>query len=199
MRKPAETAFPLDEAIAERWSPRAFSETLLTDPELGSLVEAFRWSASCFNDQPWRLIVGVKGDGDAWQLLFETLAPFNQAWCSRVPLLMVSVAVPNFRHNGTPNRHWQHDVGMASAQMAVQAASMGLALHFMGGFDRDKVRAAFGVPEDHEPMAAIAGGHPAEPDVLPPEVAAREVAPRVRLGLNETIFGAKWEEPLKLG
>lgn len=112
---------------------------------------------------------------------------------------MVSVAVPNFRHNGQSNRHWQHDVGLASAQMAVQASSMGLGVHFMAGFDRDKVRAAFGVPADHEPMAAVAAGHPADPDTLPPDIAAKERAPRSRLGLNEIIFGARWGDALPLG
>lgn len=199
MRKPAETAFPLHEAIRERWSPRGFAETPLTTAELGSLFEAFRWAPSCANGQPWGLIVGVKGQGDAWQRLFDALTPGNQSWCDRVPVLMATVAVPGFRHNGRPNRHWQHDVGLASAQMAVQAASMGLAVHFMGGFDRDKVRAAFGVPEDHEPMAAVAAGRQAEPGTVPEDIVARDAAPRSRLGLNEIIFGARWGEALPLG
>ena len=113
MRKPAESAFPLQEAIRERWSPRAFAETPPSRAELGSILEAGRWAASSSNEQPWRLIVGIKGEGDAWQRLFEALSRGNQAWCIRVPVLMVSVAVPSFRHNGQPNRHWQHDVGMA--------------------------------------------------------------------------------------
>lgn len=199
MRKPAEAAFPLDEAIRERWSPRGFAETPPTAAELGSLFEAFRWAPSCANGQPWGLIVGVKGQGDAWQRLFDALTPGNQSWCGRVPVLMATVAVPSFRHNGRPNRHWQHDVGLASAQMAIQAASMGLAVHFMGGFDRDKVRAAFGVPEDHEPMAAVAAGRRAEPGSVPEDIAARDAAPRSRLGLNEIIFGARWGEALPLG
>lgn len=198
MRKPAEAAFPLHEPIRERWSPRGFAETPLARAELGSLLEAFRWAPSSSNGQPWGLIVGLKGEGDAWQRLYDALTPGNQSWCIRVPVLMVSVAVPRFRHNDSPNRHWQHDVGLASAQMAVQAASMGLAVHFMGGFDRDKVRAAFGVPDDHEPMAAVAAGHPAEPDAVPPDIAARDKAPRSRLGLNEIIFGARWGEALPL-
>ena len=199
MRKPAEAAYPLDEAIRERWSPRGFAETPPTASELGSLFEAFRWAPSCANGQPWGLIVGMKGRGDAWQRLFDALTPGNQSWCDRVPVLMVTVAVPSFRHNGRPNRHWQHDVGLASAQMAVQAASMGLAVHFMGGFDRDKVRAAFGVPEDHEPMAAVAAGRQAEPGTVPEDIAARDAAPRSRLSLNEIIFGARWGEALPLG
>jgi nitroreductase len=199
MEKPATTAFPLAPCIRARWSPRAFAETPPATAELGSLLEAFRWAASCFNDQPWRLIVGRKGQGDTWHRLLDCLAPGNQAWCARVPVLMLSVAVPEFRHNGRPNRHWQHDVGMASAQLALQAISMGLATHFMAGFDRAKARAAFGIPEACEPMAAIAVGRPAEPDILPEATRARELAPRRRLELPEIAFGSSWGEPLPLG
>ena len=57
MSKPADTDKPLLEAIAKRWSPRAFAEREPTDAELELVFEAARWAASCFNDQPWRYIV----------------------------------------------------------------------------------------------------------------------------------------------
>jgi nitroreductase len=151
-----------------------------------------------FNDQPWRLIVTRKGFGDGWPRLYDCLTPGNQAWCVRVPVLMLSVALPEFRRNGRPNRHWQHDVGMASAQLALQAVSMGLATHLMAGFDRGKARAAFGIPEACEPMAAIAVGRPAAPEILPDALRARETAPRQRLPLAEIAFGERWGESLPL-
>jgi nitroreductase len=198
MEKPADAAYPLAPIIGTRWSPRAFEETPLRDSELGSLMEAFRWAASCFNDQPWRLIVARKGVGDGWQRLFDCLTSGNQAWCARVPVLMLSVAVPEFRRNGKPNRHAQHDVGMASAQMALQATAMGLATHFMAGFDRGKAREVFGIPEACEPMAAIAVGRQAAPDILPEPIRARETASRQRLPLAEIAFGERWGEVLPL-
>jgi nitroreductase len=198
MRKPAIVSCPVADLIGERWSPRAFAPMPLSDAELGSILEAGRWAASCYNDQPWRFLVGRKDRGDGWQRLFDCLVPGNQAWCAAVPVLMLSVAVPLFRHNGAPNRHAQHDVGMASAQMALQAHAIGLALHFMAGFDRDKARAAFAIPEGHEPMAAFAAGHPAEPDALPEAIRPRELAPRQRLGLDEIAFGERWGTALPL-
>jgi nitroreductase len=192
-------AYPLAPIVRDRWSPRAFAVTALADAELGALLEAFRWAASSFNDQPWRLIVTRKVEGEGWQRLYDCLSPGNQAWCAGVPVLMLSVAVPEFRHNGRPNRHWQHDVGMASAQLALQATSMGLATHFMAGFDRGKARAAFGVPEACEPMAAIAVGRPAEPETLPEAIRVKETAPRRRLALAEIAFGGRWGEPLPIG
>jgi nitroreductase len=192
MRKPAVTAYPIDGLLAERWSPRAFAETPITDAEIGALLEAARWAASCYNDQPWRFVVGRRGAGDGWQRLFDTLTPGNRAWCARVPVLMLSVAVGAFRHNGAANRHAQHDVGMASAQLALQASSMGLAVHLMAGFDRERAREALAIPDGCEPMAMIALGRPDLPDVLPEPLRARELAPRQRLGLDEIAFAGAW-------
>lgn len=199
MRKPAETAYPLAEVIARRWSPRAFAATDLAPEEIGSLLEAARWAPSCFNDQPWRFIVGRRGVGVTRQLLLDSLTAGNRAWCERVPVLMLSVAVGTFRHNGTANRHAQHDVGLASAQLALQAASMGLACHFMAGFDRQRVRESLLIPDHAEPMAVIAVGRPDRPDVLPEAVRAKEVAARQRLGLDEIAFAGAWGERLTLG
>ncbi|MFO1069949.1 MAG: nitroreductase family protein [Geminicoccaceae bacterium] len=195
MDKPAPTTVPLAAPIRARWSPRAFAATVPTDAELRSLLEAARWAASCVNEQPWRFIVAVKGRGDAWQRLFDCLAAGNQSWCAAVPVLMLSVAVPGFRRNGNANRHAQHDVGMASAQLAVQAADMGLAVHFMAGFDVDRARAAFAIPADHQPMAAIAVGHPGDPATLTEEQRGRELAPRARLELGEIAFAGDWGRP----
>jgi nitroreductase len=192
MDKPAPTTVPLADPIRRRWSPRAFAGTVPDDAQLLSLLEAARWAASSTNEQPWRFVVAVKGRGDAWQRLFDCLAAGNQSWCAAVPVLMLSVAVPTFRRNGNANRHAQHDVGMASAQLALQATAMGLAVHFMGGFDADRARAAFAIPADHQPMAAIAVGHPGDPAQLADDQQARELAPRTRLELGEIAFDGDW-------
>src|SRR5215203_5052580 len=100
MLKPATVRYPVNDLVLQRWSPRAFEETPLTDSELGSILEAGRWAASCFNDQPWRFLVGRKGQGEVWQQIYDALVPGNQVWCERVPVLLLSVAVSAFRHNG---------------------------------------------------------------------------------------------------
>jgi hypothetical protein len=60
MEKPAPADHKLDDLIARRWSPRAFSGQPIEDEKLLSLLEAARWSASSFNDQPWNFMVAVK-------------------------------------------------------------------------------------------------------------------------------------------
>ena len=73
---------------------------------------------------------------------------------------MLSVVRLAFAHNGKPNRWAYHDVGLASAQLVLQAVSQGLVAHQMAGFDAAKARETYGIPEGHEPVAAIAVGYP---------------------------------------
>jgi nitroreductase len=188
----AAARFPLHDLVALRWSPRAFADRPVAREQLGALFEAARWAPSCFNDQPWSFVVGVKGasdDGDAWQKLHDVLVPFNQAWARRAPVLALSIARTNFKHDGKPNRHAFYDTGAAAMNLTVQAQALGLVVHQMGGFDVEKARAAFALPANHEPVAAIAIGHPDEANVLPPDLVERERAPRARRELSATFFG----------
>jgi nitroreductase len=118
----------------------------------------------------------------------------NQQWARLAPVLMVSVAKLNFDKTGKANRHAFHDVGMALGALLVEATALGLFVHQMAGFSVDKVRETFAVPAGFEPVAAIAIGYPADPDVLPEALREREVAPRTRKPINEFVFEGKWGE-----
>jgi len=189
----ATTRAPLHDLLALRWSPRAIDTRPVTREQLVALFEAARWAPSCFNDQPWSFVVGVKGegarDGNAWQIVHDLLVPQNQVWASRAPVLALSIARTNFAFNGKPNRHAFHDTGAAALALSVQAQALGLVVHQMGGFDVAGAQRVLALPKDHEAVAALAIGHPAAPDVLPPELAARETAPRERRALATVLFG----------
>ena len=55
--------------------------------------------------------------------MLSCLVPGNIAWAQHAPVLMISVARLNFEHNGEPNRHAFHDVGIATGFLMLQAAS----------------------------------------------------------------------------
>jgi nitroreductase len=198
MKKTAETAFPVHELIAERWSPRAFADRPVDPALLGSLLEAARWAPSCFNAQPWRLLVARREDAEGFERLAACLVEGN-AWAKRAPVLMLTVARTTFEHNGKPNRHAWHDVGLASAALALQAQALGLATHMMAGFDAAKAREQLGIPEGYEPVAMIAVGHPGDAGALPEPLAERERSPRTRHALEAIAFGAGWEQELAPG
>ena len=46
--------------ICGRWSPRAFSDRTVEYDKLRTMLEASRWAASSYNEQPWSFIVATK-------------------------------------------------------------------------------------------------------------------------------------------
>ena len=164
----------IDSMFIDRWSPRAFDPAPLTEEQVASLFEASRWAPSCYNDQPWLFIYAVKAM-DRERFLTALMAG-NQAWCSRVPLLMFLLCRRNFLHNNQENRHAPFDAGAAWMALALQARKLGLHAHAMAGFSREKAYAILDAPADeYDIMAAIAVGRRAEPSVLPDVIATKEV------------------------
>ena len=195
MEKPAPTDYSIEELIRRRWSPRAFADRMVEREKLASLFEAARWAPSSFNEQPWSFIVATKDKPDEYARLLSCLMEKNQQWAQLAPVLMVSVAKLNFGKTGKPNRHAFHDVGLAMGTMLVQATALGLFVHQMAGFSPDKVREAFAVPEGFEPVAAIAVGYAADPEVLPESFREQEVGPRQRRPISKFVFEGRWGEP----
>jgi len=192
--KPATADHALHDLIRQRWSPRAFDPTRSVRREdLLSILEAARWSASCFNDQPWRYLVCDKSsDPDSWQQLLACLAESNQVWARNAPVFLLTLAMSNFGHNAKPNRWAIYDTGAATANLSLQAVALGLAVHQMGGFDADKAREVFALPADCTPLSVAAIGYQAAADTLDEALQAKEVAPRSRKPLAELCFWGKW-------
>ena len=192
--KPAQTSRPIHDLLARRWSTRAFDLTRpVSREQLFTLLEAGRWAPSCNGDEPWRYLVWDRGrDPEGFQKAFDCLSENNRKWVKNAPLLMLSCAGSDFAATGKPNRWSQHDTGAASVCIALQATAMGLAVHQMGGFDAEKARAAFGIPAEYTPMAMIAAGYQAAPDVLDEETKKKELVPRARKPLAEKFFEGGW-------
>jgi len=190
----AQTSKPIHDLLARRWSPRAFDPNRpVSRDQLKVLLEAGRWAPSCNGDEPWRYLIWDKGrDPAGWQKAYDCLSENNKKWVKNVPLLMLSCAGSNFEATGKPNRWTQHDTGAASVSMALQAVAMGLVVHQMGGWDVEKARAAFAIPADYTPMAMIAVGYQATPDILDEETKAKELRPRARKSIAERFFEGGW-------
>ena len=191
--KPATPSTPIHDLIAQRWSPRAFDANKpVSRSQVLALLEAARWAPSCFGDEPWRYIVWDRArDPASWQKAFDCLAEGNQAWVN-TPILIAAGADPHFRHNGKDNRWAQYDAGAASISICLQAVALGLAAHQMGGFDAQKLRATFAIPDDITLMAMIGVGYQATPDILQGEIRENETAPRKRQPLGALFFDGAW-------
>lgn len=195
MEKPAVTNYPIHDLLTRRWSPRAFLDRSVENHKLRQALEAARWAASCFNEQPWHYILARKENPEAFQRMLACLTPKNQMWAGAASVLLLSVARMTFTRNAAPNIHAFHDVGLATAQFVLQATSDGLSAHQMAGFDRARARETYRIPDGFDPVAAIALGYRGEPDALPDALKERELAPRVRRVQEEFVYGDVWGTP----
>lgn len=183
----ARTLLPVHPLLATRFSPRAFSERPVTEQELELVLEAARLAPSSMNEQPWRFLV-VRQGGEGYPALLDTLMEGNRIWADKAPVLILTMCMRHFARTGAPNAHARHDLGLAIAQLTVQATALGLGLHQLGGFHAELARNAFGIPEELDVVSVIALGHPGAPGTLEEPFRQRELVRSPRRPLNETVW-----------
>jgi nitroreductase len=183
----ADTSAPILDVLAERWSPRSFDSTIAVDESvLTSALEAARWSASAANLQPWRFIVARRGTPE-FDTVVAGLMGFNTAWAGSAGVLIVAVA-ETVDAEGKPLRWAEYDLGQAMAHLSVQAHSDGLHVHQMGGILADQLRESFGLDERFVPVSVAALGVLGSPDSLDEKTRERELAPRTRRPLDQSVI-----------
>jgi nitroreductase len=190
MTKQAPTDHPVHALIADRWSPYSFADRDLPDAQLRSLLEAARWAASSYNEQPWSFLVAKRDDPQAFEQMISCLVEGNQAWAKAVPVLVLTVVSKNFQRNGKPNAAAAHDLGLAVGNLSLEATARGIALHQMIGILPDRAREVYEVPESHDVLTGLAIGYAVEPDAL----SDREKSPRQRKSLSDFVFSGRWGE-----
>lgn len=189
----AVTDHPVHELIAKRWSPCGFDSAPVDRETILSLFEAARWAPSSYNEQPWGMIAAMRGDTGEHERLLSCLVEANRTWARAAPVLALMVARMTFARNGKPNRHAFHDVGLAAANLTVEATARGLCVHQMAGILPERARELYAIPADHEPVTALAIGRAAaDLDALPEEIRARDTAPRTRRPLSGSLFSGSW-------
>ncbi|MBP89618.1 MAG: nitroreductase [Planctomycetaceae bacterium] len=182
--KRAQANHPILDLLADRWSPYAFDPQTVEEEKLLSCLEAARWAASSYNEQPWSFVVAKREDETEFPRLLDCLLEANQAWAKNAGVLMITVTSKQFSRDGKPNLMAEHDIGLAIGNLTAQATSFGLFVHQMAGINRSKARQTYNIPESHEPLTAIGLGYAAN--------AQRDQAPRSRRPLSEFVFKGAW-------
>ncbi len=195
MSKDASPDHPVHKFISRRWSPYAFSRRPIPREDLLSIFEAARWAASSFNEQPWRYLVASRDRREDFERILSCLLQGNQTWAREAPTLALGCVKTTFSRNDKPNRVAQHDLGLASASLTLEATSRGVHVHQMAGILPDKAREVFAIPDGFEAVTALALGYRADPGTGARELWARDEGSRTRRPQNEFVFGGEWGEP----
>ena len=164
-----ETSFPIHPLIKGRWSARAISDAIVSKEELYSLFEAARLAPSSFNGQPWRFIYAKKGS-DSFNKLFELMVPFNKSWTHHATYLVLILSRTLFEHNQKPSKTHSFDTGAAWENLALQGSHLNLVVHAIEGFDYQKAKEDFQIPDLYTIEVMVAVGKQANKDVLPPDL-----------------------------
>jgi nitroreductase len=192
MNMKAQTDHPVHDLIANRWSPYAFSDRSVPVEALRSLFEAARWAASSYNEQPWSYVMATQDDTANFEKVLSCLVEGNQTWAKRAPVLAIGCTSLKFTRNGQPNAAALHDLGQASANLALEAEARGLAVHQMIGILPDRAREIFQIPEGVQPLTGLAIGFPGDPTTLPEQIGSRDAGRRGRKPLAEFVFSGRW-------
>jgi nitroreductase len=160
-----------------RWSPRAFDESGISESELLQFLEAARWTPSAYNAQPWRFIYARRGTAH-WQPFLDLLVPYNRDWAARASALVFALAAQKFTPSGATEAietgYAAYDTGAAVAYLTLQASISGWHSHIVAGFDKEATKKLLHVPEDHDVVSAVVIGKLGNPETLPPALKERE-------------------------
>jgi len=185
---------PIERLFAERWSSRAFDAGQpVACEQIAACLEAARWAPSCYGEEPWRFVVADRfTDEPGWRGVLATLAPGNRLWAKHAPLFIAAICEPLFSRNSQANRWCEYDTGQAVMCLCLQAASLGLASHQMGGFNPDELKEKLGLPDSMRVMSVVAVGHPGDPAGIDIDLQSTETAPRSRRPIEDTASAGQW-------
>lgn len=183
------------DAVDARRARRVLSERRVEDEKVGTLVRAVRLSASCFNNQPWRLVfcIGQESLGAVKGALAK-----GNTWATRASMIVaVAAKVQDDCHLSDERNYFLFDCGLAIGQLELQATELGLIAHPIAGFDPLKVKAVLGVPEDYTVITLVICGYPGTDDsLLSDKQKEVETQRPERRPKGETIFLDRWGSSL---
>ena len=179
-------------AIERRRASRALSSEPIPDTDLREILTAGTLAPSCYNNQPWRVVV-ARGGGTLPKVK-EALAEGN-AWARNAPVILALATRACDDCRLDEGRDYAHfDLGLLAMNLMLQATELGYVAHPIAGFNPKKVRTALGIPKDYDVVTLIIIGKPGQPENLEEWQMKAETSPRERKMLEDVAFFEKWPE-----
>lgn len=179
----------VNKAIKKRWSPKAFTKKTLTKEMIKLLFEAARRAPSARNEQPWQYFFIQRKNKKVFNEVLMLLTGNNPDWAKEAQLFIISVMKKHYDYKNRPNAKALHDIGAANLSIAIQASEMGLQVHQMAGFDKEKAAVYLNLDTDNfEPVTIFAVGFPDEERELTEELIQRKQQSQNRKKIDDFVF-----------
>ncbi|MCL1857935.1 MAG: nitroreductase family protein [Oscillospiraceae bacterium] len=160
----------LMEAIKGRRSIRAYDSKPVEKEKIEAVLEAARLAPSARNRQKWQFIVVT--DPEVKDKMLD--ACNNQQFIKQAPAVIVACGKePGIMSCEQPVE--TIDVSIAVSFIILKAYEEGLGTCWLGNFNKDKVKAVLGIPENVSVVAVTPLGYPAESPDARPRVSLDEI------------------------
>ena len=176
--------------IRERRAFRGLSGRSVPRDILNNILKAAALAPSCFNKQPWRYIIVDKAE-----ILTEIhrSLPENNKWAETAPSIIITLTGTDLDCSLPDHRDYAlFDTGLSVMNLMLQAQKEGLIAHPMAGFDSEKIRNSFHIPDNYTIIALVALGYPGSDSILNEKQKEMESLPRVRKPIDEIASFNKW-------
>jgi nitroreductase len=181
--------------LKNRKSHSVFKKKDIEKEKIDLLIEAARWSPSCFNNQPWNYIFVSKKHDTRKQV--ENALSGSNYWAKKSPYLVIVFSMKNSDCETENRPYYAYDSGMSVMSMAVEAEHQGLNIHQMAGYNGDKIRRALSIPEKYQVLVVFALGYPEKPeniwDKLTENLKQKIAQSRTRKNKDKNFFFGKYQ------
>ena len=170
--------------IEERRSIRGYDASKKASKEqIEEIINAAILAPSWKNSQVQRYHVAISEDGI--EKVKACLPEFNANNCEGTSAIIVETIVKKrsgWDKDGTPSTELEHDewgvydLGLATENLVLKAADLGLGTLIMGIRDAGKLKEVLAIPENEMVVAVVSVGYPKAKATMPKRKAVEDIA-----------------------
>ena len=153
-----------EDLVRQRYSVRAYRDTLPADWQVDALLSAARLAPSACNRQPWHFYVVRSAECRK-----ALAAAYPRPWFATAPLY-IAITVHHGEEWVRPSdghRHGIVDAAIAAEHICLAATEVGLGTCWVCAFDVDACRRALPLAADEEPVILLPIGFSEEGAAVP--------------------------------
>ena len=160
------------DVIFSRKSVRSYTDQVVTDEQIETMLRAAMAAPTGMNAQPWRFVVvrdqAVKDALAGPRGGMVAQAPVVFVICGETTMMRKPWGQPDAEPEEVPNGNWAQDCSAAAENLLLAAEALGLGAVWTAGYpyeDRvNPIREILGLPDTITPLCVIPCGYPAGDD-----------------------------------